>query len=245
MYGPGSAAAARLHPVGGELAVKRQSGSETDRGNAGAKQDNQVRQREVRLRRRVAQASCHRASGGRDARSTTLQSNTHSTESRVVLYPWHPWYGRTVWVYDVRVKTQGTFVDCSLEQICEAPARQVPQWMFDPSVCHQMHLRHSPVVSCQALVELKELLAHVPAQARKDVLEVQHRFLSCTGGADARLIEPATGGATQAVSSSEQQPTLGSAAVRDPAAKRAPAGKTAARALDTKAGRRSARGGDR
>jgi hypothetical protein len=71
--------------------------------------------------------------------------------------------------------------------------------MFDPTVCHRMHLRHSPVVSCQALVELKELLARMPAQARKDVLEAQHRFLSCTGGADARLIEPATGGATQAV----------------------------------------------
>src|ERR1700682_3571613 len=118
------------------------------------------------MHQRVAPASCHRANDGRDARCTTRQSNTHSTESRVVLYPWHPWYGRTVWVYDVRVKTHGTVVDCSLEQMCEGPARQVPQWMFDPRVCHQMQLRHPPVVSCQALVELKEVLAHGPAQAR-------------------------------------------------------------------------------
>ena len=117
----------------------------------------------------LAAGAYHQAMRAPGFGCTTRQSNTHSTESRVVLYPWHPWYGRTVWVYDVRVKTQGTVVDCSLEQTCEAPARQVPQWMFDLSVCHQMHLRHSPLVSCQALVELKELLAHVPAHARKDV----------------------------------------------------------------------------
>ena len=55
-------------PVGGEFPIKRQSGSETDRGNAAAKRDDQARQEQVRMRRRVARASCHRASGGRDAR---------------------------------------------------------------------------------------------------------------------------------------------------------------------------------
>src|ERR1700752_2749675 len=35
---------------------------------------------------------------------TTKQSNPHSTESREVLYPWHAWHGRPVWIHQAMVK---------------------------------------------------------------------------------------------------------------------------------------------
>jgi hypothetical protein len=31
---------------------------------------------------------------------TRSQSNTHSIESEEVRYPWHPWYGRRVWIHE-------------------------------------------------------------------------------------------------------------------------------------------------
>src|ERR1700680_4175526 len=54
-------------PVGGELPVRRQLVFGTDRGNAAARRDDQARQEQVRMRRHVARASRHRASGARDA----------------------------------------------------------------------------------------------------------------------------------------------------------------------------------
>src|SRR5260370_21413439 len=30
---------------------------------------------------------------------TSRQHNAHITESREVLYRWHPWYGHTVWIF--------------------------------------------------------------------------------------------------------------------------------------------------
>src|SRR6202521_6309985 len=53
--------------MSGELRVKRQSVSGTDRGNAAARRDDQARQEQVRMRRHVARASRHRASSARDA----------------------------------------------------------------------------------------------------------------------------------------------------------------------------------
>jgi hypothetical protein len=51
---------ASLRPVGGEILVKRRSESETDHGNVAAKRDDQARQEQLRMRRRIARASCHR-----------------------------------------------------------------------------------------------------------------------------------------------------------------------------------------
>ena len=46
----------------------------------------------------VSQATVLDAAGGR---RTSRQHNTHRTESRNVVYPWHPWCGRAVTVYEV------------------------------------------------------------------------------------------------------------------------------------------------
>ena len=39
-----------------------------------------------------------------DSCCTTKQPNAHNTESRKLLYPWHPWHGHSVWVHRTMVK---------------------------------------------------------------------------------------------------------------------------------------------
>ncbi len=66
---------------------------------------------------------------------TSRQSNTHSTELREVRYPWHPWYGRPVWIHGAFVKSGWALYRCSLEQNHEARLFEIPQSMFDSGVC--------------------------------------------------------------------------------------------------------------
>src|SRR6516165_2997567 len=44
---------------------------------------------------------------------TTRQHNTHRTEEREVLYPWHRWFGRRVFVHEVLVRGNGRVFRCS------------------------------------------------------------------------------------------------------------------------------------
>ena len=53
--------------------------------------------------------------GSMKRRCRSRQVNTHNTEFREVYYPWHPWFGRTVAVYEVLVK-QG-------ESVCRCGSR--------------------------------------------------------------------------------------------------------------------------
>src|SRR5947209_8770125 len=49
------------------------------------------------------------------ARCTTQQRNTHSTESREVRYPWHPWFGRMITVYATLTKGGHPLCRCGLD----------------------------------------------------------------------------------------------------------------------------------
>jgi signal transduction histidine kinase len=60
-----------VYPVGGEIAVKRQSVSGTDRGNAAAKRSDQAQQEQVRVRPRIGPAWSRRARDERDQRCNT------------------------------------------------------------------------------------------------------------------------------------------------------------------------------
>src|SRR5215831_5137574 len=63
-------------------------------------------------RRRRVLRSGRRAESGRpclvtsayDSCCTAKQPNAHNTESRKLLYPWHPWHGHSVWVHRTMVK---------------------------------------------------------------------------------------------------------------------------------------------
>ena len=62
---------------------------------------------------------------------TSRQSNTPSIESREVRYPWHPWHGRTVWIYQSLKKQGEGILRCRMEQDPSVSLQELPEWMFD------------------------------------------------------------------------------------------------------------------
>lgn len=135
--------------------------------------------------------------GGIDG--TSRQSNTHSIESREVRYPWHPWYGRTVWIYQSLKKHDRGVLRCRVEQDVRVGLFEVPEWMFETAAgCIQ--LAKTPAVECEALRDLKVLLQGHQSQSGLDrVVEVQHQSLQSSGGADAEPTEPSRVYSTETV----------------------------------------------
>jgi hypothetical protein len=176
---------------------------------------------------------------------TSLRQNTHITETRVVLYAWHPWHGRTVAVFNRAAKNEGEVLRCSLEAMEQARPIEVPQWMFDPAACCRMHLVTSPAVNCEALLELKRLLARATAGCNKAVLQAQHHSLANPGGADATHAEPAAGDSIQLVSSSSEDVAVVAVAIRSAAERSALVGATAAPLSRRAAQRHGRKGGGR
>ena len=174
---------------------------------------------------------------------TSRKHNTHITESREVLYRWHPWFGRVAWIFNVVEKNGEIILRCALEPLEErARISEMPQWMFDPVICR--HIRYSvlPIVGCEALRELKRLLTDKSLAAKLDVVQAEHRPLSCTGGADATRSESPSGRSTRSVSALPRDARVGASAGGSAAADSAPAGATAA-ATPTRIARRGKRTG--
>ena len=74
----------------------------------------------------------------------------------------------------------------------------------------------SPAVSCEALRELKYLLAQAPAAGQRDMVQAEHHPLLRTGGADATPDQPATGRSTRPVSSFSEDATVDAPAAGGP-----------------------------
>ena len=90
---------------------------------------------------------------------TNRQQKAHITESRVVVYRWHPWHGRPVWVLGAYTKGGLPMVRCALEPDGNGMESEVPAWMFDGASCCRMTLAGAPSVAVSALLELRELVA--------------------------------------------------------------------------------------
>jgi hypothetical protein len=71
--------------------------------------------------------------GEGELRCTTRRQSPRITESRVVLYRWHPWHGRSVFIVASLNKGEPVF-RCALEPGDWIPTPEVRQWMFDPAV---------------------------------------------------------------------------------------------------------------
>ena len=87
---------------------------------------------------------------------TTSSQNTHETEERKVLYPWHPWAGRLVYVHDRIEKSGRTTFLCSLSGKAADRQQSIPSWMFERSA--DWLVGTAPVAGMAALVALAELL---------------------------------------------------------------------------------------
>jgi hypothetical protein len=86
---------------------------------------------------------------------TTRQHNARRTEEREVLYAWHPWFGRVVFVHET-IKRGGVGVlRCSPSSEEGARCLATPEWMSDRVVCCGMVRGDSPRVSRAALYSLK------------------------------------------------------------------------------------------
>jgi len=109
-------------------------------------------------RTRLAWTSLARSGVG--SRCTSQQRNTHSTDSRVVRYRWHPWFGQEVWVHQARQCQwhAETVLRCGLTPDLDTRSVEVPLWMFDGAACDVMVLSEAPTSSAAALDELRILL---------------------------------------------------------------------------------------
>lgn len=151
---------------------------------------------------------------------TSRQRNTHSTEARAVHYPWHPWQGRTVVVYEAVTKGGSTVCRCGFDERRHDRSLEVPAWMFEPAACDHLRLTDTPAVDCRALADLTRLLQ--PA-LRADVLQAQHPSFSAIGDADATVPNPSPILATDALSSATapaalSEPPSGDSGQDDPTA---------------------------
>ena len=90
---------------------------------------------------------------------TTERQNTHVTDRREVLYPWHPWFGRSVYVHSV-IDTPGDAVfRCSLTGRRSDRPLEVPIWMFDRAACASCRRSGSSHVGLEALRALAGLVS--------------------------------------------------------------------------------------
>jgi hypothetical protein len=132
---------------------------------------------------------------------TTRSNKTHITETRIVHYRWHPWYGRTVFVFKEVDKNNSTVIRCALEPNRTARALEVPEWMFDSVVCARCSLKGSPVVPWGSLRQLAELLETAGRSGDLAVVQDEDLDRLNPGGADATPESPTASRSAQSVSS--------------------------------------------
>jgi hypothetical protein len=81
------------------------------------------------------------------------------TEELEMLYPWHPWFGRQIYVHAVFEHADARIFACAIDSQQTARCLNVPAWMFDRAACVRMLRAETPQVELSALVRLKALLA--------------------------------------------------------------------------------------
>ena len=90
---------------------------------------------------------------------TKRRDNAHKIEELEVLYPWHPWFGRVVYVHEVIEQRAGGVFHCSPDGDASRRWLELPQWMFDRAACLAIRMAASPRVDTAALITLKTCLA--------------------------------------------------------------------------------------
>ena len=106
---------------------------------------------------------------------TSQRHKTHITESDAVRYRWHCWFGRAVAI-DASVAKAGVKIHrCHLSESNSGRSLEIPQWMFDGAICSAMREGDSPIVDCEALIELREILVATSEQCTPSVIEASQR----------------------------------------------------------------------
>ena len=91
----------------------------------------------------------------------TLRHKTHSTrtgDELTVVYAWHPWAGRLVYIHDVVDRAIGASARCSLIGVPDARVQELPIWMLEAAACRSVRLTCEPIVPLAAFAALQRLL---------------------------------------------------------------------------------------
>ena len=176
---------------------------------------------------------------------TTRQHNAHRTEEREVLYRWHPWFGRRVFVHEVTFKGGVRIFRCAETAQGVARCVEVPEWMFDRATCCGMAYAESPRVGCAALDRLKVLILEASGTAAGAVLEARPHSLALEGEADATLGPPSSSFTARSVSTGHPETGVAPTAYGGARESDAPDGAHAARAPAREARRGAGRGARR
>src|SRR5262249_54091964 len=161
---------------------------------------------------------------------TTRQHKAHRTEEREVLYPWHPWFGRRVWVHEILVRGDTRLFRCS--ETTEVTDRRlaIPEWMFERAACCGMARAESPRVNRAALDKLKALILGAFGATAGVMIEAGPRSFSREGEADATRRTPSSYPTTRTVSSRQRKTGMAPTARGGTRESDAPDGTHAARA---------------
>ncbi len=88
---------------------------------------------------------------------TTRQQNTHGIDQRELLYGWHPWAGRLVYIHEA-VDKCGVLFRCSLDGNAARRWLEVPAWMFDRAAIANCEVSLAPRINLAALGALANIL---------------------------------------------------------------------------------------
>ena len=94
-------------------------------------------------------------------RCRTRRGNAHRTgepDERELLYPWHPWARRQVYLHELVEKAGIAVFRCTLSGDASGRWQEVPAWMFDRAASTSWRLLAVPHVELSALRALASLL---------------------------------------------------------------------------------------
>jgi hypothetical protein len=109
---------------------------------------------------------------------TSERCRTHVTETGEVLYAWHPWFGRVVYIHEVIERGGERIRRCDLSEKQTARCMHIPAWMFDRAACLRIRWADRPQVELTVHTCLKALLAGVGdrTSAVTTVVGARHPF---------------------------------------------------------------------
>ena len=192
---------------------------------------------------RIRAGSGNPAQSGGAGRCTNRQRNAHVTESRVVLYRWHPWHGRSVVIVGAVGTGQHARYRCVLEHVDDSRSFEVPQWMFDAAACCRSALSPTPAVACEVLRELRLLIDSACRPDVEAVLQAGHLAIPDPGGACATRESSAFGRSAGSVSPASIDSAVGGLAGGSAPASGLAAGTVTAQP-SPRSSRRATRSGD-
>jgi hypothetical protein len=127
----------------------------------------------AKRKRAPAPAAGSRARSAVLRRCATPHQKRHGTEAGdevEVVYPWHPWVGRTVCVHEVVERGAIASARCSLAGAAPVRIRELPLWMLDAAGCRTMRVEAHPMATLCALAALHAL---VSAERKRSEAELE------------------------------------------------------------------------